>query len=457
MDYLPFGYTIPASATDPRSGVTDTCNGVSVTTYMQDPAFRQRFTGKERDSETGLDYFGARYFSGAQGRFTSPDPLLNSGRPWQPQSWNRYPYALNNPLKFTDPTGLYEWGTCSGSKEECKNAQKAFQDALAKLRSTANGMKADSTERKRLEGVLKAYGNFGDKGVTVGFNTGAAKNFAETNVAGMASVVVAGANGSLQRENRVNVDVRFNIASEYGSVTDRGLNFADAFMFETPPRTPDRGPFRLLVRAGAVLTAIALLWVVGASQFVTRTARGRTYSEAAAIPARRVGLVLGCSRLLGDGRRNTFFDNRIQAAAELFQARKIDYFVVSGDNHVRGYDEPQDMKDSLVLAGVPAERIYCDYAGFRTLDSIVRVREIFGQTAITVISQQFHNERAIAIARYRGVDAIGFNAAEVDAYNSFKTKCREQIARANMMLDLFVFRRAPRFLGERVAIPEGAS
>jgi SanA protein len=143
----------------------------------------------------------------------------------------------------------------------------------------------------------------------------------------------------------------------------------------------------------------------------------------------------------------------MQAAAALFRARKVDYLVVSGDNHVRGYDEPQDMKDSLVSLGVPQERIYCDYAGFRTLDSIVRVREIFGQTEVTVISQEFHNQRAIFIAQNRGVDAVGFNAPEVDAYNSFKTKCREVVARANMLLDLFVLRRRPRFLGQRIIIP----
>ena len=105
-------------------------------------------------------------------------------------------------------------------------------------------------------------------------------------------------------------------------------------------------------------------------------ARRRTYSDSAAIPKRRVGLVLGCSRLLPDGRRNAFFDNRIEAATELIRASKIDYLVVSGDNDTRGYDEPTDIKDSLVQAGVPAARIYRDYAGFRTLDSIVRVREI---------------------------------------------------------------------------------
>jgi SanA protein len=224
----------------------------------------------------------------------------------------------------------------------------------------------------------------------------------------------------------------------------------------TPPTPPRNIPARVVIKTCAVLATAGLLWVGAASLLVANAARGRTYSDPALTPARHVGLVLGCVRTLSGGWRNPFFDNRIQAAARLFHAGKVEYLVVSGDNHVRGYDEPQDMKDSLIEAGVPAERIYCDYAGFRTLDSIVRVREVFGQTAITVISQEFHNQRAIYIARHRGVDAIGFNAADVDTYDSFETKCREAMARANMLLDIFVFRRAPRFLGKRVEIPAGA-
>jgi SanA protein len=208
-----------------------------------------------------------------------------------------------------------------------------------------------------------------------------------------------------------------------------------------------------LVTTAGVLLTLGLLWIAAASLLVIGAARGRTYSDPAAIPARRVGLVLGCSRFLGGGYRNSFFDNRIQAAAQLVRAGKVRYLVVSGDNHVRGYDEPKDMKDSLVQAGVPAENIFCDYAGLRTLDSIVRVREIFGQSAVTIISQEFHNQRAIFIAEHRGIDAIGFNAPEVDAYDSFRTKCRELVARANMLLDLFVFRRGPKYLGEKVIIP----
>jgi SanA protein len=224
----------------------------------------------------------------------------------------------------------------------------------------------------------------------------------------------------------------------------------------TPPAPPRNIPARVVIKTCAVLAAAGLLWVGAASLLVVYAARGRTYSDPALTPARHVGLVLGCSRTLSGGWRNPFFDNRIQAAARLFRAGKVEYLVVSGDNHVRGYDEPKDMKDSLVEAGVPAARIYCDYAGFRTLDSIVRVREVFGQTSVTVISQEFHNQRAIFIARHRGVDAIGFNAADADTYDSFETKCREAMARANMLLDIFVFRRAPRFLGQKVEIPAGA-
>ncbi len=224
----------------------------------------------------------------------------------------------------------------------------------------------------------------------------------------------------------------------------------------TPPAAPPNVPARVVTRLAAVLVAVGLLWVGAASLLVTRAASGRTYSDPALTPARHVGLVLGCARTLSGGWRNPFFDHRIQAAARLYHAGKVRYLVVSGDNHVRGYDEPQDMKDSLIGAGVPAERIYCDYAGFRTLDSIVRVREVFGQNSVTVISQEFHNQRAIYIARHRGVDAIGFNAADVDTYDSFATRCREAVARANMLLDIFVFGRAPKFLGKKVEIPAGA-
>ncbi|MES1258527.1 MAG: RHS repeat-associated core domain-containing protein, partial [Acidobacteriota bacterium] len=136
------------------------------------------FTGKERDAESGLDYFGARYFSGAQGRFTSPDPLLSSGRPWDPQSWNRYAYGLNNPLRYTDPTGLYEWDSTLGGGCTDKALKGGSCDGFTKAqgKDIVNERKSVRTELNRLDkskdaslravgGAIGAEGK--DNGVTI--------------------------------------------------------------------------------------------------------------------------------------------------------------------------------------------------------------------------------------------------------------------------------------------------
>ncbi len=185
---------------------------------------------------------------------------------------------------------------------------------------------------------------------------------------------------------------------------------------------------------------------------VQRAAQGRTFSDINTMPCQRVGLVLGCSKQLPDGRYNLFYRYRIAAAAELYHAGKVSYLIVSGDNHSKDYDESSAMKDSLIEAGVPSERIYCDYAGFRTFDSVVRAKAIFGQESLAIISQKFQNQRAIFIARHSGIDAIGFNAQEVAMYYSFKTRCRELFARVKTVLDVYVLHARPKFLGPPVSI-----
>jgi SanA protein len=207
--------------------------------------------------------------------------------------------------------------------------------------------------------------------------------------------------------------------------------------------------------AMAALLTLCAFSLIAARLVVARAAKGKTYSDVSIIPHRPVGLVLGCPKHAYGGLPNPFFENRIAAAADLYDHGKVNYLVVSGDNHLQSYDEPIDMKNALVEKGVPANRIYLDYAGFRTLDSVVRVKEIFGQDNITIISQNFHNQRAIFLANHHGIDAIGFDAPDVDPQYAFKTVWREQFAKVKALLDVYLFHKQPHFLGQKIAI--GAS
>jgi SanA protein len=175
------------------------------------------------------------------------------------------------------------------------------------------------------------------------------------------------------------------------------------------------------------------------------------YDDASIIPHNRVGLLLGTSKYTSNNNQNQYFNNRIQAAAALFHAKKIDYILISGDNSFTYYNEPQMMLEDLIKLQVPREKIYLDYAGFRTLDSVIRAKKIFGLNQLTVISQKFHNERAIFIARKNGIDAVGFNAKDVDKFFGFKTKIREKFARVKVVIDLLAGKE-PKFLGEPIEI-----
>jgi len=192
--------------------------------------------------------------------------------------------------------------------------------------------------------------------------------------------------------------------------------------------------------------------IVGARLLIVEAAEGRTTSEVSHIPHRPAGLLLGCVEFVPSGGENLFFRHRIDAAVTLYRHQKIDVIIVSGDNHRKDYDEATDMKNALMRQGVPEDKIFCDYAGFRTLDSVVRAKDIFGQTNITVISQEFHNQRAIYIAWQKGMDAIGFNAKGVSRRYSLRTMAREQLARVRTVSDI-VFGVHPKFYGERIPIP----
>ncbi len=185
--------------------------------------------------------------------------------------------------------------------------------------------------------------------------------------------------------------------------------------------------------------------------WVNISTKNYTYNSVQLVPFNRVGLLLGTTKLLHNGELNLYYKYRIEAAVELFNSHKIDFILVSGDNRRRSYNEPVTIRNDLIARGIPESKIFLDYAGFRTLDSIIRAKQIFDQDSITVISQRFHNERAIFIARRKGMIAIGFNAKDVGLYYGFKTMIREILARDKMVLDL-IFDRKSEFPGEKIQI-----
>ena len=198
------------------------------------------------------------------------------------------------------------------------------------------------------------------------------------------------------------------------------------------------------------IAAIALV-VFLTNYWVEYRTASRLYTKLDLVPANKVGLVLGTAKKLGAHRPNRYYTYRIQAAVDLYQAGRVQYLLLSGDNSTKYYNEPQQMRQDLIKAGIPPARIYLDYAGFRTLDSIVRSKEIFGQHKITVISQPFHNQRAVYLALAKDIDAVGYNAEAVEGKAGIQVQIREYFARVKMMLDLLVG-KDPKFLGEPIAI-----
>ena len=199
------------------------------------------------------------------------------------------------------------------------------------------------------------------------------------------------------------------------------------------------------------------LFLLGAVIFVCHrtvenASTNRLYTSAGDVPKKKAALVLGCAKILADGRKNTYFRYRIDAAASLYKSGKCDYLIVSGDNSRKDYDEPTDMQNALVSAGVPARRIYRDFAGFRTLDSVVRAREIFGQRDIIVVSQAFHNKRAIYLAKKFDMEAVGLNCRETTSAARLKTRIREYLARVKMILDVYILRTPPKYLGPAIRL-----
>ncbi len=203
-----------------------------------------------------------------------------------------------------------------------------------------------------------------------------------------------------------------------------------------------------------ILMILAAVGFIGYTNYAaTRAGKGILFDDVNDVPHRRAGLVFGCSKKLGD-RDNLYFKYRIQAAAELWHAGKVDFLIVSGDNREKYYNEPVDMRNALIEQGVPKDKIVYDFAGLRTLDSVIRAKKIFGLTEITFVSQKFQNERAAYIAKANGMDVVGYNARDVEGYAARKTEDREVLARVKMWIDVNITNEQPRYLGDKEEVPE---
>lgn len=210
---------------------------------------------------------------------------------------------------------------------------------------------------------------------------------------------------------------------------------------------------RFALFTGKAVLIATVLFSVYANLDISRRAERNLYTTVRDVPEHTVGIVLGTSWASRSGSQNHFFTYRIQAAAALYRAGKIQYILASGDNQFLSYNEPRRMRQELIALGVAPQHIYLDFAGFSTLDSIYRAKEVFQLDRAIVISQAFQNERALFLGNAAGMNLDGFNARSVDGYGGFMVSVREFFARTKAYADVYLLNTRPRFLGEPLIIP----
>ncbi len=215
---------------------------------------------------------------------------------------------------------------------------------------------------------------------------------------------------------------------------------------------PRRRIWRWLLIGFSLSLAVALA-TVAINFGMIRSAREKTFSSSAKVPARDAAIVLGTSPKLRSKRANPFFESRLNAAAELWRGGQARHFIVSGDNAHQSYDEPTAMRDALMKRGVPASAITLDYAGFRTLDTMARASAVFGQKSVIVVTDDFHLPRALFLAKAHDLDAVGFRGRPVRLKWSMKTRGREVLSRVKAWLDVYVLNTQPKLLGPSVEVP----
>lgn len=209
---------------------------------------------------------------------------------------------------------------------------------------------------------------------------------------------------------------------------------------------------RKFIAATFLFAGLILLVIIYCDKQIEISSNGRIYSDILNVPHNHVGLLLGTGKHLTSGSLNPYYKYRIDAASELINAGKVEYLIISGDNSRMDYNEPEMMRSDLIAAGIDSTLIFLDFAGFRTLDSIIRLKVIFSQDSVTVISQEFNNQRALFIASKERIAAIGYNARDVSVKSGLRTQLREKLARVKAFAD-YLFGTKPKYLGPKVNIP----
>lgn len=207
-----------------------------------------------------------------------------------------------------------------------------------------------------------------------------------------------------------------------------------------------------LAIGSVIVGLLALLGLVAVYQVISQNAQGRVLDDPQAIDEPQIALLLGTTPKLADGRANLYFEYRVAATLKLFETGKIQRVIVSGDHSRDDYNEPEAFRARFMQAGIAPEKIHLDYAGFRTLDSVVRAQKVFGQSKVLIVSQRFHNERAIYLADHFGLQARAFNAQDVGGASGLKNLVRESLARVKVFVDL-VLGVEPKFLGKSIDVP----
>lgn len=192
-----------------------------------------------------------------------------------------------------------------------------------------------------------------------------------------------------------------------------------------------------------IIIAVILSGALVSNEFlIEHRISGHLFHDAEEVPYNRVALVLGTLPIARDGSPNPFFRDRMVAAAELYCSGKVQHLILSGDRGTWGFDEPAEMRSALLAMGVQDSDMTLDHAGINTFESVVRTKEVFGQDQFTIVSQAYHNTRALFIAQELGADAVGYNAEDLPVLHAKRSWVRERGSRLKMWLDLLTTAKA---------------